>query len=79
LFFIKKFKDFKQGSADYRSTVMMQIEKTMSLQSEDAACSVRIIKYLIADNNLYVVMQHCQQSIKGLLRSQRLLQSDSPS
>jgi len=56
LFFIKKFKDFKQGSADYRSTVMMQIEKTMSLQSEDAACSVRIIKYLIADNNLYVVM-----------------------
>jgi len=67
--FIKKFKDFKQGCPYYRQTVMMQIEKTMSLQSEDQACSIRIIKYLIADNNLYVVMQHCQQSIKGLLRS----------
>ena len=32
----------------------------MSLQDEDETCTVRIVKYLLADNNLYVVMQHCQ-------------------
>lgn len=74
MLFIKKFKDFKQQSPDYRQTVMHQIEKTMQLQSIDAGSTVRIIKYLIADNNLYVVMQHCSQSIKGLLRSHRILQ-----
>ena len=45
----------------------------MSLQDEDETCTVRIVKYLLADNNLYVVMQHCQQSLKGLLFSQRVI------
>ena len=47
----------------------------MSFQDEDEQCTVRILKYLIAENNLYVVMEHCQQSMKGLLRSQRIVQS----
>lgn len=29
--FIKKFRDYKQGSPDFKACVMMQIEKTMSL------------------------------------------------
>ena len=32
----------------------------MSFQDEDEQCTVRILKYLIAENNLYVVMEHCQ-------------------
>ena len=75
LLFIKKFINFKSVSIDYRETVMAQIHKTIQLQAEDEQCTVRINKYLIVDNNLYVVMQHCQQSIRGLLRSQRALQS----
>ena len=59
LLFIKKFKDFNKGNPDYKQCVMMQIERTMSLQDEDDTCSIRIVKYLVADNNLYVVMQHC--------------------
>ena len=47
----------------------------MSFQDEDDSCTVRILKYLIADNNLYVIMQHCQTSIRGLLRSQRNVQA----
>ena len=33
----------------------------MQLQdfSEAQQCTVKIVKYLIADNNLYVMMQHC--------------------
>ena len=54
---------------DYRETVMVQIEKTMALQAENESCTVRIMKYLIVDNNLYIVMQYCQQSIRALLRS----------
>ena len=33
--FIKKFKDFKMGSSDFKECVMMQIARTMSLQDED--------------------------------------------
>ena len=47
----------------------------MSLQDAADKCTVRVIKYLVADNNLYVVSQHCQQSLRGLLRSQRLLRT----
>ena len=39
---------------------MVQIEKTMALQAENESCTVRIMKYLIVDNNLYIVMQYCQ-------------------
>ena len=35
---------------------MAQIQKTMSLQAEDETCIVRINKYLIFDDHLYVVM-----------------------
>ena len=35
---------------------MMQIERTLLLQDEDDDCTVRIVKYLVADNNLYIVM-----------------------
>ena len=55
---------------------MVQIEKTMALQAENESCTVRIMKYLIVDNNLYIVMQYCQQSIRALLRSQRILAQD---
>ena len=54
--FIKKFKDFKQGSPEFKQCVMMQIERTLLLQDEDDDCTVRIVKYLVADNNLYIVM-----------------------
>ena len=40
---------------------------------------MRIVKYLVADDNLYVVMQHSQQSIKGLLRSQRIIHAGTGS
>ena len=73
MLFIKKFKDFKQLSSEYRQAVIGQLEKTISLQNVDSRTTVRVIKYLVADSNLYVVMQHCQQSLKGLLRSQRIL------
>lgn len=59
LLFIKKFINFKTVSMDYRETVMAQIHKTIQLQAEDEQCTVRINKYLIVDNNLYVVIQHC--------------------
>ena len=73
LLFIKKFRDYKHGSADYKACVMMQIEKTMSLQEVDRGCTVHILKYLVAEDHLYVVMQHCPTSLSSLLHSQRVI------
>lgn len=54
---MKKFKDFKAGSFDFKECVMAQIERTRSLQDDSDECSVRIIKYLVANNSLYVVTE----------------------
>lgn len=51
----------------------MQIEKTMSLQEADNGCTVHILKYLVAEDHLYVITQHCSMSLADLLRSQRVI------
>lgn len=61
LVFVKKFKDFKTMSSEFRECVLTQIDKTLSLQKHGAKpVTVRILKHLIADSHLYVVMQQCQ-------------------
>ena len=71
LVFVKKFKDFKGSSQDFKECVMTQIERTRSLQDDSEDCSVRIIKYLIANNSLYVITEQCNISLKDLLQAQR--------
>ena len=50
---------------------MTQIERTRSLQDDSEDCSVRIIKYLIANNSLYVITEQCNISLRDLLQAQR--------
>lgn len=41
----------------------------MLLQEIDNGSTVHILKYLIAENHLYVVMQYCPMSLADLMRS----------
>ena len=71
LVFVKKFKDFKGSSQDFKECVMAQIERTRSLQDDSEDCSVRIIKYMIANNSLYVITEQCNIGLRDLLQAQR--------
>lgn len=49
----------------------MQLEKQRRLGNN--ACFVRILKYVITDNNLYVISELCDESLK-----QRILVNSPP-
>ena len=58
---------------DSQQCIIFQIEKTMSLQEADKDCMVRIMKYVVADDHLYIVMQHSPFSLRQLCESQSIV------
>lgn len=61
--FVKKFKDFKSRPVSFKDCVLLQIEKQRRLGSSD--CFVRIFKYVITNNDLYVISEQCEESLKA--------------
>ena len=55
--FIKVIKDFKSRPEDFQHCVIRNIHKSFQLQ--ESKCFVKVLKYLIANNNLYVVSEQC--------------------
>jgi hypothetical protein len=55
--FIKIFRDFKSKPKYVRDCIMDEIRKTRALSDSD--CFNQIIKYVVHNNNLYVVTQQC--------------------
>jgi hypothetical protein len=55
--FIKIFRDFKSKPKEVRDCIINQIEKTRALVDSD--CFIHIIKYVVQNNNLYVITQQC--------------------
>ena len=47
---------------------MRQIEKTRGVLESD--CFVHIIEYVINNNNLYIISQQCQQSLREFIEAQ---------
>lgn len=47
---------------------MQQIERSKALADSD--CFIHIIKYIIQNNNLYVISQQCLQSLKEYITEQ---------
>jgi hypothetical protein len=65
---VKVFRDFKSKSREIKDCIMKQIEVSRNALESD--CFVHIIKYSISNDNLYVVSQLCQQSLREFLEAQ---------
>lgn len=66
--FFKIFRDFKSKPKEVRDVILRQIEKTRALMESD--CFVHIIKYVIPNNNLYVVSQCTLMNLAEFILSQ---------
>ena len=77
--FVKIFQGFKSARIEVQTVVMNMIDKTLNLQEENRSCIVRVIKYNLAKNNLYVFTEQCEMSLRSLLKKQRALKNFSQS
>ena len=66
---IKVYKDFKAKPDEFQAVILKQIKRTLELQRlPGASTRLNLIrKYLMINNNLYVVAQLCNETLQRRL------------
>lgn len=61
---VKVIKDFKTRPSEFKACLMLQLSHSLQLQQLSKAKNLLAISYSIVNNNLYVVSEHCVESLR---------------